>query len=435
MVDVLVVGSGISGLSTAYRLSKAGVSVLVCEKEEEIGGNIRTRSEGGYLFEEGPQTVLADGEVLGFFKELGLEPVEASPSSKNRYILRKGRLIPVPLNPVSFLTTPLLSFKGKLRVLKEFFIPPEPKEEESLASFVRRRLGEEVLRYLVQPFVSGVYAGDPEELSVRYAFPKLYALEKEGGLIRGALKRRALGPGGVLVSFKGGLKDLVEALSSKLEIRKENVVLRIRKKEDRFVIDTRGGKVEARAVVVSSPAYTLSYLLKDLSWSAAKEFEEIDYPPLAVANVGVKGGSVPEGFGFLAPRVEGKRILGVIFSSKIFKGRSPEGRELLTVYIGGATDRGVAEMKEEEILEVVEKELKEILGVQSFDFAKVKVWKRSIPQYKVGYGKFLDLAEEVEREFKGLFLTGNYLGGVSVADCVRRSKVVAEKVIRFLEGS
>ncbi len=435
MEEVVVVGSGISGLSTAYRLKKQGVRVVVYEKDDEIGGNIKTLRVNGYIIEVGPQTVLADEDVLSFFRELGLRPVEASPSSKKRYILKRGKLFPVPLNPVSFLTSPLLSVRGKLRVLKEIFLPAG-SGEESLADFVRRRLGEEVLTYLVQPFVSGVYAGDPEALSVKYAFPRLYALEREfGSLIKGAMKKRSLAPKGKLVSFEGGLKTLTDRLAEEVEVRKENVVLRIRRKDDRFILDTRSGKVETKAVVVSSPAYTASYLLKDLSWSAAKEFDSIDYPPVAVVNVGVRSGSVPDGFGFLVPRVEGRRILGVIFTSRIFKGRAPEGRDLLTVYLGGATDRGIADMGEEEIAEVVERDLREILGVSDVEIIKVKVWKRAIPQYTVGYGKYLNLAREMEDTFPGLFLTGNYLSGISVPDCIRYSKKVAEKVVRYLEGS
>jgi oxygen-dependent protoporphyrinogen oxidase len=435
MEEVVVIGSGVSGLSTAYRLKRAGVRVVVYEKEEEIGGNVKTVSEEGYTFELGPQTILADREVLEFLKDLNLEPLEASPSSKRRYILKKGRLVPVPLNPLSFITTPLLSLKGKVRVLKEVLIPPGEEEEESLAQFVRRRLGEEVLTYLVQPFVSGVYAGDPEALSVKYAFPRLYALEREfGSLLKGAIKRRALGPGGRLVSFKGGLRDLVGRLAEELEIRRENVVLRIRKKEDRFLLDTRGGKVEARAVVVSSPAYTASYLLKDLSWSASEEFERIDYPPVAVVNLGIKEGYVPEGFGFLVPRAEGRRILGVIFTSKLFKGRAPEGRDLITVYMGGATDREVAGMEEERIAEIAEKETRDVLGFPGAEFVRVKLWKRAIPQYTLGYRRYLDLAREMEETFRGLFLTGNYLSGISLADCIRHSEKVARRVVRFLEG-
>ncbi|MDQ7037706.1 MAG: protoporphyrinogen oxidase [Aquificota bacterium] len=434
MEEVVVVGSGVSGLSTAYRLKKQGVNVVVYEKEDDIGGNIKTLKVDSYTIELGPQTVLADEEVLGFFRDLGLRPVEASPSSKRRYILKKGKLIPVPLNPVSFLTSPLLSLRGKIRVFKEIFLSPV-SGEESLADFVRRRLGEEVLTYLVQPFVSGVYAGDPEALSVRYAFPRLYALEKEfGSLIKGAVKKRSFGPKGKLVSFEGGLRTLTERLAGEVEVRRENVVLRIRRKEDRFILDTRGGKVEAKAVVVSSPAYTASYLLKDLSWSASSEFDSIDYPPVAVVNVGVKAGSVPDGFGFLVPRVENRKILGAIFTSRIFKGRAPEDRDLLTVYLGGSTDRSVADMSEEEIAEAVEKDLTEILGVPGVEVIKVKVWKKAIPQYTVGYGKYINLAREMEETFPGLFLTGNYLSGISVPDCIRYSEKVADKVVRYLEG-
>ncbi len=432
MREVVVVGSGISGLSTAFRLKKLGYDVVVYEKDDEIGGNIKTLSENGYTFELGPQTVLADEEVLEFIREVGLRPITASPSSKKRFIYRRGRLVPLPTSPVSFILSPLLSLGAKIRVLREPWAPKPPKDDESVADFVRRRLGQEFLDYVVAPFISGVYAGNPEELSVRYATPKVFELEREfGSLIRGAMKKRSLGPRGVLISFEGGLRRLIEKLSENLDVKRENVVLRIRRKDDRFVLDTREGKVETKALVVSSPAYTASYLLKDLSWSASLEFDKIDYAPVVVVNVGTRD-SVPEGFGVLVPRREGKRILGVVFASKIFKGKAPEGRELLTVYLGGATDREVMELSEEEIKEIVERELREILGVGSVEFMHVKRWKRAIPQYTLGYGKYLDLAREMEEIHRGLFLTGNYLSGVSVADCIRFSKRVASKVEEFL---
>jgi len=434
MLDVAVVGSGISGLATAFRLSKHGLNVEVFEKEERTGGNIQTIREGGYLLELGPQTILADEAVQGFFREAGLEPVVASPTSKNRYIYRKGKLIPLPLKPQKFLTSPILSLRAKLKVLREPWAPPPHKSEESVADFVIRRLGQEFLDYIVAPFISGVYAGDPYQLSVKYAVPKVHALEERfGSLIKGAVKMKALGPGGRLVSFEGGLSQLIERLESRVKVSTQNVVLRIRKKEDRFILDTRGGKVEAKALVLSSPAYTASYLLKDLSWSASLDFDRIDYVPVVVVHLSVKSGNVPEGFGFLVPRVEGKRILGTIFSSKLFPGRSPEGKELLTLYMGGATDREAIKLSDEEIISIVSDELREILDIQDPEVIRITRWKRAIPQYTIGYGKFLKLAEELENTHRGLFLTGNYLGGISVADCIRRSGEVADRVIRFLQ--
>lgn len=433
MRDVVVIGSGISGLSTAYRLKKLGYDVVVYEKDEDIGGNVKTIRKDGYLFELGPQTILADEEVLRFFEEVGLKPLKANPSSKNRYIYKKGRLVPLPLSPVSFLFSPLLSIGGKVKVLLEPWAKPSLKEEESIAEFVRRRLGQEFLDYVVAPFVSGVYAGDPEKLSVKYAVRKVYELEREyGSLIKGAIKKKALGPKGGLISFEGGLKTLIDRLADELEVKRENVVLRMRRKDDRFILDTRGGKVESRSVVVSSPAYTSSYLLKDLSWSASLEFDKIDYVPVVVVNLSVSSGNIPEGFGLLVPRKEGKRILGVIFSSKLFPGRAPQGRDLLTVYMGGAADREAIELSDEEIAEVVERELKEILGVNDVEILHIQKWKRAIPQYTLGYGKYLDLAKEMEEIHKGLFLTGNYLSGVSMADCIRFSSKTAQKVKEYL---
>ncbi|HIC96834.1 MAG TPA: protoporphyrinogen oxidase [Aquificaceae bacterium] len=434
-IDVLVVGSGISGLSTAYRLKRMGYEVVVYEKEETVGGNIRTLSERGYTFELGPQTILADGEVLGFFKELGLSPLVARPLAKNRFIYKEGKLIPLPMSPLSFLVSPLLSLRGKLRVLGEPWAGKPVKEEESVAEFVRRRLGEEFLEWVVAPFISGVYAGDPERLSVKYAVRRIYELEREfGSLLKGALKKRSLGPGGSLVSFEGGLGALVKRLAADLEVMKENVVLRVRKKEDRFVIDTRGGKVEARALVVSSPAYTSSYLLKDLSWSASLEFDKIEYAPLVVINVGLEGEKLPEGFGVLVPKKAGKRTLGIIFSSQLFPKRAPEGKELVTVYMGGAMDPGVVELSEESIEEIVLRDLEDILGVRNVDFIHIKRWKRAIPQYTIGYGKYIELAREMEEHHRGLFLTGNYLSGVSVADCIKFSGITARKVRDFLSN-
>ena len=430
MRDVVVVGSGISGLSVAYRLKKKGLDVVVYEKDDEIGGTVKTRSEEGYLYELGPQTLFADDEVLNFLSELGLKPVEASPSSKYRYMYKKGRLIPLPMSPLEFLKTPLISFKSKLKVLKEIFSKPV-EGDTSIAEFVRKHFGEEFLDYIVSPFLSGVYAGDPEKLSLKYATPKLYDIQRKyGSLIRALIKEKRIFPKGKLVSFENGLSELIKKLSENIEVHTEMVVLRMRKFEDKFRLEVRGKKVETKSVVVASPAYTSSYLLKEISFSASEEFDKIDYPPVVVVNVGIKG-KIPEGFGFLVPRREGKRILGAMFMSKLFPGRSPEGRELLSVFLGGATDREVIELSEDEITEVVERELKEILNINSVDFVRVHKWKRAIPQYNLGYEKFLSLASEMEEDYPGLFLTGNWLYGVSMGDCIRASRIVSERVAHF----
>ncbi len=428
MIDVAVVGAGISGLSVAFHLQKAGLKVKVFEKEDIEGGNIRTLVKDSYVMELGPQTVLVDEGVENFFKEVQIKPQYASPSSKYRYIYKRGRLIPLPLSPLEFLKSPLLSLTGKLKVLAEPFAPKSVKTEESIAEFVKRRLGQEFLDYIVAPFVSGVYAGDPKELSVKYAVRRVYELEQRfGSLIKGAIKLKALGPKGRLVSFEGGNHTLIKELSSKLDVSKEDVVLRIRRKDDRFILDAKEGKFEAKRVVISAPATSASYLLRELSWSVAQEFDNVYYAPVVVVHAKTKD-SVPEGFGFLVPRVEGRRMLGCLFSSKLFPNRSPKGEELLTVYLGGATDPEVIDYTDEAIASLVERELKEILKVDA-QVINITRWKKAIPQYTMGYGKYLELADTMERENPGLFLTGNYLYGVSVADCIRSSYKVAQRVI------
>ncbi len=435
MMDVAVVGAGISGLAVALHLKNKGFEVQVFEKEDLPGGNIRTLKKDGFILELGPQTILADSKVEEFLKAIGIKPQYAEESSKIRYVYKKGRLIPLPMSPLSFFMSPLLSFSGKLRVFREPFVPPSVKTEESIGEFVRRRLGKEFLDYIVAPFVSGVYAGNPEDLSVKYAVRRVYELEQRfGSLIKGAIKLKALGPGGRLISFEGGNFSLIERLSSQLRVDTENVVLKIRKKEDRFVLDAKNGKYEARTVVVSAPATSAGYLLRDISWSASEEFDKIYYAPVVVLHASVRAGSVPPGFGFLVPRVEGKRLLGVLFSSQIFKGRSPEGSELLTIYMGGATDPELVDYEDEAIVNIAERELRETLKVDKIEFLNISRWKKAIPQYTLGYGRYIELAKTLEGENPGLFLTGNYLTGVSVADCIRSSYQVAQRVEDYLTG-
>jgi len=282
----------------------------------------------------------------------------------------------------------------------------------------------------VDPFVSGVYAGDVRQLSAKYAIKRVYDLEQRfGSLIRGAIKLKALGPQGRLISFEGGNHSLPAKLAQSLDVDLENVVLRIRRRDDRFVLDTKKGKVETRAVVVSAPATSAGYLLRDISWSAAQEFDQIHYAPVVVVHATTKD-AIPSGFGFLIPRKEGKRILGALFSSNLFPGRKGN---LLTVYLGGATDPEIAEEDQEVIASIVEEELKEILDVK-VDILEITNWKRGIPQYNLGYGKYYQLAETLEKENPGLFLTGNYLRGISVADCIRNSELIAQRVLEFLRG-
>jgi oxygen-dependent protoporphyrinogen oxidase len=222
--DVAVIGAGITGLTAAYKLSRKGYKVIVLEKANRVGGNITTKEvnlEGKkYLIEEGPQTILANNRaVWELINELGLKPQKASPYSEKRYIYKKGKLIPIPLKPLEFFKTPLVSFKAKLQLFKELFVKPSQKEDESVAKFTIRHFGREFLDYFVQPFVSGIYAGDAEKLSVRYAFPKLYEIERKyGSLLKAFIKEKRVSPKGDLISFPKGLKEFTDTLAEKVKV-------------------------------------------------------------------------------------------------------------------------------------------------------------------------------------------------------------------------
>jgi oxygen-dependent protoporphyrinogen oxidase len=424
--DVIVVGGGITGLVTSFYLTLRGKRVLLLEKSHRWGGNIRTISEGGYIFEEGPQTILANSPaVWDLIKKLNAPLRKADSSSQLRFIYKGGKLIPIPLKPWEFFTSSLVSFKGKLRLLKEFFVKPSPKEDESVAEFTVRHFGEEFLKYFVQPFVSGIYAGDARKLSVRYAFPKLYEMERRyGSLLKAFLKEKRVAPKGELISFAGGLSTLVKLLAEKIEEKRLNTeVLSIEKSGNLYKVKTAKGNFFGRKVVLTTPAYVSARLLEKI-FPPAKEFERIAYPSVAVVSlsfpkIGLKG------FGFLT--AEGLKILGAIFVSSLFKNRCPEGEDCVSVFLCGETQREICQLGEEEILKTAQGEIKKVFPqIKEFKYQRLTLWERSIPQYTVGYGKFYRLAEELEKREPNLILAGNFLGGSSLAKCIEKAKKLGE---------
>ncbi|MFL6192601.1 MAG: protoporphyrinogen oxidase [Thermoanaerobaculia bacterium] len=437
-LDVLVVGAGISGLTAAFRLARGGRRVAVLEAAGRVGGAIETLSEGPWRFEMGPNTVLENNEAVGrLIADAGLagDKLTAAPSAKRRYLFKGGELVPLPSGPSGFLKTPLFPAGAKLRLLREPWIgrPPEGGTEESIGQFVRRRLGTAFLDYAVGPFVSGVYAGDPERLSVRWAVPKIFALERDhGGLIRGALARRkGPAPGGAMISFREGLEELPRRLAREIgDVRTGVSCQKVVRIDGGFRVETSAGPVEAERLVLAVPADVAARLLEEATAGASLPFAEIPYAPVAVVSLGWKRAGVGhplDGFGFLAPRKEGLRVLGCLFPSEVFPGRAPEGHVALAAFAGGRTDPELAGWEEERIIRTIVEELRGPLRLQGEPaFVRVRRWARAIPQYEVGHGRFVERAQEIERSLPGLRLAGNFLGGVSVPDCIRNATAVAE---------
>jgi oxygen-dependent protoporphyrinogen oxidase len=448
---VIVVGGGISGLACAYHLRQAGIPVRVLEAGSRPGGVIATKETGGFRFELGPQSFLSSQPLLELIDALGLRDqlLHANPRAP-RYILVGGRLMQAPLAPPSLLTTPLFSAATKWRLLTEILrrsVPPE--DDESVASFVRRKFGDELLHRLVAPFVSGVYAGDPERLSLRAAFPKLHEFEaKYGSVLRGAMNSRpAKGtPRAGLCSFRDGMETLPRAIATHLgdSLLLETSVTGVRHGKANgkpwFEVDIARNNhresMAASAVVIAAPTEIASPILYGLSDKFAPIFSRIEYAPVAVVSACYRReqiGRPASGFGFLVPRAEGLRVLGTVFNSSLFPGRAPEGMVCLTSFAGGATDTDFCELNDERITETICSEVARVLGIAGKPVAtNVHRYGRALPQYNLGHTEIVKSLEALTAAMPGLFLSGNYLSGPSVGACVEQAFRTAEGVRVYL---
>ena len=444
---VAVIGGGISGLSAAYRLMKDGVDVVLYEKNERAGGAIHTGKEDGYLFEHGPNSTMnSNDEIDSLCIELGLEDerIFGSEYSKKRYVGRGGKLIPLPMGPVDFLTTGLWSIGGKLRLFKEPFVGLNKGVNESVADFVSRRIGREMLDYALDPFVSGVYAGDPSKLELKATFPKMADLEREyGSLIVGAFKKafnkanktdRKKG----IFSFKGGMSALPEAIVASLGDRYKggSDIKKISKEGEGYRLELAGGQaVDVDEVIITSPAYVIADMIRELSYSASELLAAIEYAPIAIVYLGFKREDVShplDGFGCLIAGKEERKLLGSLWSSSLFPGRSPEGMISLTCFTGGARNKGMMDRSDDEILADVVNDLDGYMGINGKpSFVKIFRHNMAIPQYNMGHGKRLEKLEKALGEFKGLHLLGNYLKGISVADCVKNGTELAIRISKL----
>jgi oxygen-dependent protoporphyrinogen oxidase len=412
----------------------------------------------GYLAESGPNTVLETApEIRALVRELGLEPrrMYSSPAAEKRYLVRNRKLVALPSSPLGFIGTSLFSASAKLRLLREPFIAPAAEStEETLAEFVQRRLGQEFLDYAINPFVGGVYAGDPEHLSVKHAFPKLFNLEQRyGSLIKGQFlgarerKRRAevSKQTAKKFSFDEGVQVLPQTIRDQLG---ENVlfnspVTRIEHHPAGWSIATgRAGCPQVvsshhSAVVYTGPAYRLPQIeLRTERYINYAPLSQVNYPPVATLVLGFRREDVQhplDGFGMLVPEVEPFNILGALFSSTMFPNRAPEGHVLLSVYLGGTRAPHIANSDFETHLNLALTDLRVLLGVKGEPtFVYHTVFRHAIPQYDVGYGRVKALLDEIEANAPGLFLAGNYRDGISLGDSIVSGHKAAARVGRFL---
>src|SRR5215813_5277858 len=453
-VDSIIIGAGVSGLVAAHRLKKMGRDPLLVESGDRVGGVIQSREVEGFLIELGPNSLRGSHEFLDLVEELNLagELITADPRAP-AYVYAGGELHTVPMSPPALVRTKLISNAAKLRLLREPFVKARRGSgEESVASFVRRRLGDEILERLVEPFLSGVYAGDPEELSLQACFPKLAEFEAEaGGILRGALRaakksrkeaskpKRSLRPYR-LCSFRHGLSAFPEALAESLgdSLMTQARIVGVNKNSPASPFEIRIERqgeirtISSPTLIISTPAYGAAHLLDKIAPEISELVAEIPYVSIASVPLAYRTEQVSrrlDGFGFLAPRGEGLRTLGSIWNSSLFAGRAPEGWVCLTNFIGGATDAEAVKLSDEELIRIVHRDLIKVLGV-SGEPRRLPItrYEQTIPQYTLGHAARVERIESLLRDIPGLWISGNYLRGISLGDCIKQAERVAAEI-------
>jgi oxygen-dependent protoporphyrinogen oxidase len=451
-VDTLIIGAGITGLSAGYHLTKQGEQVIILEAEARVGGAVGSVMEAQWLRELGPNSLMQTQALAQLLSNLDLnaEIIEANPVAKKRFVAKNGHPVALPTNPLELLTNPLFSLGDLFHLAREPWIKPA-KTEESIAEFVRRRLGTGFLDWAVDPFVSGVYAGDPKLLSVQAAIPKIYVMEQENGsLIRAGIARMKAAKAnpapitqpaiGKLLSFKRGLQTLTEALAQAItasgcgEIRLQSPSSRIIPNVDQTwqVHTEHGERFDCKNVILTVPAAVAARLLEPIDAPLAEQLNQIESPPVASVVMGFDRDKVAhplDGFGLLIPSKEHKQTLGVLFSSTLFPDRTPPGKVMLTAFIGGRQKPQAAEGTDDEILGRVLRDLSPLLGIQGQpEFLRIQAWPYAIPQYELGYLSLIEKIDARVAHFSNLHLAGNWRAGIAVGDCLINGQKLAKKI-------
>ncbi len=447
--DIIIIGGGISGLSLLHCLKQkyAGdkaVTIKLLEQKNRVGGTIESKIDDDILFEVGPNGFLSNKEkTLLFVQEIGLtsQLISSSIEAKERYVCVDNKLHKVPMSLGSFWEFKLLSLRDKLRLLKEPFIKTLSDSTETIYGFAQRRLGEGVAKYLLDPMVNGILAGDSKSINMKYAFPNMVKLEKEyGSLVKGFLKRKKQSkvvknssqlPVAGLYSFRQGMSELVNCLAITYEsnIMYDQNVVDICRYQEEFRVRTSQKEYKAHQIFLCLPSFNAGKIVKSLDEDLSTALKKINYAKIAV--VGLKYlktafSDVPRGFGYLNPNCENKSILGVLFESNVFDHRCAEGEILFRVMIGGALHEDVVNLPESELIQLAKDEILSVLKANQEPVKTlIKVWNKAIPQYDDEYVLLKDLIRNRISRHKNLTLHSNYWGGVSLNDCIENSYQIA----------
>lgn len=454
MAQIIIAGGGMSGMSLAWRIMqlRPDYSVTVLESSDRAGGKAWTEKISGFLCERGVNGILDNKPAtLELSRELEITPLKSNEASKRRFIVKDGRLSMLPDSPGAFLKSRLITLTGKMRLALEALIPRGIiNDDESLADFARRRLGREAFSYLIDPMASGIYAGDPEKLSLRSCFPRIYELERDyGSLIRAMFKLKheakkkgkagpGAGPGGSLTSFLNGMGELADKLSCSLgdNIRKNSKVTSAEKTSEGWKISLDSGEtLSGTHLVMACPSFAAASILKESVPSISSIIDNISYPPVSVVCLAIKKEQMPaelDGFGFLAPFREHRSLLGALWDSSIFAGRAPEGWHLIRVLVGGARNPEIAQLPDGKLIDIVIEEISDLIHLNGKpEVLKIFRWDKAIPQYNVGHSVMEENLKTELANNRGLYMRCNWIGGVSLNDCIASSNALAEEICQL----
>ena len=466
---IAVIGGGIAGLAAAHRLTEiahernSALEILLFEARERVGGAIATEHVDGFVVEAGPDSLIsAKPWALALCERLGLEErlISTNPARQSVLVVRNGRAVPLPegfllMAPTRFFpfaTTPLFSLGGKLRMAAEYFTPRGAAEEdESLASFVKRRFGREALERVVQPLIGGIYAADPEKLSLAATMPRFLEMEQaRGSVIKGMLREKRQSPAqrpesgarwSLFLSLAGGMQELVDAIAARLPegcVRTHTRVTEVSRDAagKPWTIVANGVAVEVDGLVVAAPAYAAAGLVRPVAPEIARELDAIPYTSTATVSLAYRQADIPRdpgGFGMIVPAIEKRKILACTFSSVKYAGRAPAGSVLLRSFIGGALQPELFDQDDASMETNARIELRELLGIASAPvFTRVHRHPRAMPQYPVGHLASMRRIEQELKKLPSLRLAGNAYYGVGIADCVHSGEKAAEDVGKAL---
>ena len=435
---ILIAGAGISGLSLGFHLSRKQKDFIIVDPASEAGGKIRTVQRDGYQMDTGPNTLLADSQVMEFLAEAGLSDEWLLPAaiSKKRFIFRNGRFHGLSAHPLSLACSPLISWQGKWRIWQERNLKSQSPPGESFAAFVNRRFGQEALQWIATPVQYGIHAADPEQLLTEDAFPKLLQLEKEYGSVIRGLQKTSSGSRAQTLGFRGGMQTLSRKLALPLanRIRLNTSLEKIEAVAGGWKCLLSGvGKPEsvlAEEIILCMPAPQAAGLLHSSGMGEmASLLEQISYQSLAVAHMAFQQNNKKEfqGFGGLVPPAAGYRSAGAIWASSLFPGRAPAGMHLLAGFFGGALQPEAGALSEDQIRSLLQEENAALYGRKADAFPDITIWKEAIPSYNLQRKLAVEKLETIRPG--NLHFLSNWKGGIGLADCIRNAAILAQKFL------